>query len=62
MAKEKTGRVLVVDDDSDVLQAAKLFLKQHVAKVDIERNPTSIPNLLKNYNYDLVLLDMNFTE
>jgi len=62
MTNQKTGRVLVVDDDTDVLQAAKLFLKQHVANVDTEKNPASIPNLLKNYNYDLVLLDMNFTE
>ena len=62
MTNQKTGRVLVVDDDTDVLQAAKLFLKQHVAKVDTEKNPDSIPNLLKNYNYDLVLLDMNFNE
>ena len=62
MTSKKTGRVLVVDDDTDVLQAAKLFLKQHVANVDTEKNPSSIPNLLKNYNYDLVLLDMNFTE
>lgn len=62
MTNKKTGRVLVVDDDTDVLQAAKLFLKQHVANVDTEKNPSSIPNLLKNYNYDLVLLDMNFTE
>lgn len=62
MTNQKTGRVLVVDDDTDVLQAAKLFLKQHVAKVDIEKNPDSIPNLLRNYNYDLVLLDMNFNE
>lgn len=58
----KTGNILVVDDDSDVLQAARLFLKQHVAKVDTERNPKSIPNLLRNTDYDVVLLDMNFTE
>lgn len=62
MTNQKAGHILVVDDDPDVLQAAKLFLKQHVAKVDTEKNPSSIPNLLKNYNYDLVLLDMNFTE
>lgn len=62
MSDGKTGRILVVDDDSDVLQAAKLFLKQHVARVDIEKSPRSIPNLLRNHNYDVVLLDMNFTE
>ncbi len=62
MTKNKTGRILVVDDDDDVLQAAKLFLKQHVAGVDTEKNPESIPNLIQNYDYDVVLLDMNFTE
>lgn len=62
MTENKHGRILVVDDDNDVLQAAKLFLKQHVEKVDTEKNPKSVPNLLKNYDYDLILLDMNFTE
>lgn len=62
MSNPTSGRVLVVDDDSDVLQAARLFLKQHVRQVDTEKSPGSIPNLLKNYNYDVVLLDMNFTE
>lgn len=62
MTEIKKGRILVVDDDNDVLQAAKLFLKQHVTKVDTEKNPQSIPNLLKNNSYDVVLLDMNFTE
>lgn len=62
MSDGKTGRILVVDDDSDVLQAAKLFLKQNVGRVDTEKSPRSIPNLLRNHNYDVVLLDMNFTE
>lgn len=62
MTNNKAGNVLVVDDDSDVLHAAKLFLKHHVSKVDTEKNPKSIPNLLRNNSYDVVLLDMNFTE
>ena len=62
MAEIKHGNILVVDDDQDVLHAAKLFLKQHVQSVDTENAPTSIPNLLKNNSYDVVLLDMNFTE
>jgi DNA-binding NtrC family response regulator len=58
---EKYARILVVDDDEDVLQAAQLFLKQHVQTVHTEKDPRKIPGLLKNTAYDVVLLDMNFT-
>ncbi|MEP0006882.1 MAG: sigma-54 dependent transcriptional regulator [Balneola sp.] len=58
----KKGKILVVDDDADVLQAARLFLKQHVKSIETEKDPNSIPTLLKNNRYDLILLDMNFTE
>ena len=54
------GKVLVVDDDEDVLQAARLLLKKHTTAVHTERDPTKIPVLLKNESYDLILLDMNF--
>ncbi|MDZ7363714.1 MAG: sigma-54 dependent transcriptional regulator [candidate division KSB1 bacterium] len=57
----KLGKILVIDDDEDVLLAARLFLKQHAALVHTEKNPGLILTLLKNENYDVVLLDMNFT-
>jgi DNA-binding NtrC family response regulator len=57
----KTGKILIVDDDQDVLQAARLFLKQHVGMVHTESNPQSLPGLLGNESYDVILLDMNFT-
>lgn len=60
--KDNLGRILVVDDDEDVLQAARLFLKRHVASVETEKNPKALPTLLRNNTYDLILLDMNFTE
>ena len=60
MAKE-TGKILVIDDDEDVLHAARLFLKQHLSLVHTEKNPANIPSLLKNESYDVILLDMNFT-
>ncbi|MGA2624196.1 MAG: sigma-54 dependent transcriptional regulator [Bacteroidota bacterium] len=59
--KKNSGYILVVDDDEDVLQAARLFLKKHVAAVHTEKNPAMIPALLQNGLYDVVLLDMNFT-
>ncbi|MCD4789460.1 MAG: sigma-54 dependent transcriptional regulator [Bacteroidales bacterium] len=56
------AKILIVDDDQDVLLAAKLFLKQHFTIVHTEKNPENIPNLLANENYDVILLDMNFSK
>ena len=55
------SKLLIIDDDVDVLSAAKLFLKRHFTQVDIEQNPQRIPFLITNGKYDVVLLDMNFT-
>ncbi len=57
----QTAKILIVDDDIDVLSAAKLLLKRHFSQIDIEKNPEKIPFLITNGNYDVVLLDMNFT-
>lgn len=56
----KHARILVVDDDPDVLTAVRLLLKQHVAAVITEHNPEQIPAVLSKEKPDLVLLDMNF--
>ncbi len=58
---EKYGKLLIVDDDVDVLQAAKLLLKKHMETVHTEKDPRKIPALLQNTPYDVILLDMNFT-
>jgi len=55
------GKILIVDDDMDVLRAARLLLKRHFEQVDFERNPQKIPYLVSNFDYDVILLDMNFT-
>ncbi len=59
--EKKYGKVLVVDDNEDILLAASLLLKKHTSLVHTDKNPKMIPNLLKNENYDVILLDMNFT-
>lgn len=55
------SKILIIDDDEDVLLAARLYLKQHIQTVHTDKNPKNIPVLLKNESYDLVLLDMNFS-
>ena len=52
----------MIDDDEDVLLAAKMLLKKQGHHVIIEKNPNKIPFLLNNDNYDVILLDMNFSK
>jgi DNA-binding NtrC family response regulator len=60
--EQKQGKVLIVDDNEDLLKAARMFLKRHFAQVDIEKNPEAIPALMGQEDYDVILLDMNFTK
>jgi len=59
---KELGKILIIDDDEDVLIAAKLLLKKHAKEVLIEKNPKKIPFLMNNGTYDVILLDMNFSK
>ncbi|MBL8626845.1 MAG: sigma-54-dependent Fis family transcriptional regulator [Myxococcales bacterium] len=52
--------ILVVDDDADILTAARLLLKRHFGSVTTSNQPDRIPALLAERAYDAILLDMNF--
>jgi DNA-binding NtrC family response regulator len=56
------GKVLIIDDNEDVLFAAKMLLKKHTPHVMLEKNPKKIPFLVSNEKFDIILLDMNFSE
>src|SRR5690606_7341341 len=60
--EQKTGKILIVDDNEDLLKAARIHLKRHFAQVDTEKNPEALPSLMANEDYDVILLDMNFTK
>lgn len=55
-------RLLIVDDNRDVLTALRLLLKSHIDTVHTARRPAVIPELLQEHTYDAILLDMNFTQ
>lgn len=59
---KEIGKILIVDDDEDVLLAAKMLLKKHAHQVTIEKNPNKIPFLLNTETFDVILLDMNFSK
>lgn len=56
----RKARILIVDDDTDVLTAVRLLLKKEVQEVITEKNPEQIPRLIEQHSLDLVLLDMNY--
>ncbi|MGW8124088.1 sigma-54-dependent transcriptional regulator [Roseivirga echinicomitans] len=58
----KQGKILIIDDNEDLLKAAKIYLKRHFGQIDLEKDPTLIPDLLQTDAYDVILLDMNFTQ
>ncbi len=58
----KVGKILAVDDNEDILFALKLLLKQHVEVITTVNNPERIPELLAEEDFDVILLDMNFTK
>jgi DNA-binding NtrC family response regulator len=55
------ARILVIDDDRDVLSTANMVLKQHFSEVITLEQPADIPKFVKGRNIDVVLLDMNFS-
>ncbi|MBB6609999.1 sigma-54-dependent Fis family transcriptional regulator [Pontibacter sp. Tf4] len=56
------GRILVIDDNEDVLFSAKMLLRKYAKEVVMEKNPKKIPFLLSNYEFDIILLDMNYSQ
>jgi two-component system, NtrC family, response regulator HydG len=57
----KNASILIIDDDTDVLTAVRLMLKTEVREVVTEKNPENLRWHLSNDNFDIILLDMNFT-
>src|SRR5947207_2615720 len=60
-ASVSSSRILVVDDNEDILHAARLLLKRHFASVQTLSDPTQLPSLVKRGGFDVLLLDMNFS-
>ncbi|MFY8329108.1 sigma-54-dependent transcriptional regulator [Pseudoalteromonas sp. ZZD1] len=61
------GSLLIVDDNPDILIAARLLLKQHYQSVKTTDNPFDIAGIIDEQRkleqpIDVILLDMNFTQ
>ncbi|MDX2246475.1 MAG: response regulator [Bacteroidia bacterium] len=57
---EKTGKVLVIDDDEGILLTLKILLRKHFCEIVTEMTPQKITQLLSQQHFHVVMLDMNF--
>ncbi|QCR22437.1 sigma-54 dependent transcriptional regulator [Pontibacter sp. SGAir0037] len=62
MEEQQLGRILVIDDNEDILFSAKMLLRKYAKEVVMEKNPKKIPFLVSNEEFDIILLDMNFSQ
>jgi len=60
--KRPLGKILIVDDNEDILLSLRLLLKKHAKLVQIENDPRQIPFLVNHEKYDVILLDMNYSK
>ena len=57
----KSGSILIVDDNKSALSALSLLLQFEFEIVNCISNPNQIASELRKRDYDIVLLDMNFS-
>jgi two-component system response regulator HydG len=57
----KEGNILIVDDNIDLLFSAKMLLSDYYKKVQTASDPSQLPGLIASGNFDLILLDMNYS-
>jgi TPR repeat protein len=54
------GKILIIDDNEDVLFALNLLLDPYVEKIKVTTQPTRIEHFMTTFQPDVILLDMNF--
>src|ERR1044072_3400562 len=55
-----TSRVLVADDQADVLEALRLLLKGEGYKIETANAPAAIFEALVERDFDVLLMDLNY--
>ena len=58
---EQLGKILIVDDNEDVLFALNLLLEPYTEKIKVATTPDRIEHFMTTFGPDIILLDMNFS-
>lgn len=53
-------KILIIDDDHDVLLTARMFLEQLDFEISVLSDPRKIETLIDREHFDVILMDMNF--
>src|SRR4051812_8645532 len=56
-----TGRILIADDQSDILDALKLLLSSEDFDVTTAASPSELVSTLERSDFDVALIDLNYT-
>ena len=59
--QNQKGNILVVDDNKSILSALEILLLPEFNEVTLLSNPNLIASQLRKKEYNLVILDMNFS-
>ena len=56
----KNGKILIIDDNEDILFALNTLLLPHMEKIKVSTDPAKIEFFMETFRPDIILLDMNF--
>jgi len=54
-------RILIADDQTDVLEALRLLLKREGYKIEAAESPRQVLQAIENRDYDAAIIDLNYT-
>ena len=54
-------RVLIADDQQDVIEALRLLLKSEGFQIDTATSPEQIMSTIESRDFDVALIDLNYT-
>src|SRR5436305_9086897 len=54
-------RILIADDQPDVLEALRLLLKREGYRIESAESPRQVLQMVESREYDLAIIDLNYT-
>src|SRR5438094_8368749 len=59
--KDSIPRILIADDQQDVLESLRLLLKGEGCKTEAVTSPGGVNEAVKTCDFDCLLIDLNYT-